>query len=511
MNEVRKLMVFDEALKQLKNKISVGSSNKTSDWRSVPLAIRQRAFFSAGLESERVAESMRSYLETYLAAEGSMSRADFVAEMRRLVIKEGIGKMLPDGTIDPRIDNSDLTDLRSLRRLQLIFDTNVEQARSFAQWREGQDEDVLWVWPAWRFVRVRPVGQPRDYHEAALGEVRRKDDLDFWMSLNRDFGVPYGPWGFESGCGVDEVERDEAIKLGLIKESEVIKPQLAELNDRFSASVEGLGGTSRQSFIKYCKSQGMSLSIKDGRARIKSSAKAPAKLKPLDASKPKTAAEALAKAKIEAEGEVTIEQCRILKEAIAGKHSQTINDYCPNITTIHTKLSAGSLQNIMSDFVGMVDKDVLEALPKISSIGNVPVASAIRGVRGDYIPEKHNIRYASDCDPTTFFHELIHWLHLNHPNRQLYSELKDYFNQRTKGLRPVQGVIEDDFLDYRNSTYAGRIYKGLDRGLELPTRHLEKLALSPDALANHMNHRSPKTGKLMWREAFIKCLPLLYY
>ena len=70
--------------------------------------------------------------------------------------------------------------------------------------------------------------------------MRRKDDLDFWLSMNRDFGVPWGPWGFSSGMGVEDVGRREAIALGIIKPGDVIAPVEREFNDRLSASVRDL-------------------------------------------------------------------------------------------------------------------------------------------------------------------------------------------------------------------------------------------------------------------------------
>lgn len=253
-------MPFSDALNYLRDKQAVGSSMDTAAWREVPAAIRNKAFFSATLTSAQVARRMQDYIDDFLSQDrdvnergqeffSSQGRSEFVSKFRQMMMDEGFGKVLPDGSIAPDINDNDLRDLRSCRRLQLIFDTQVEQAYSYGQFLEGQDEDILDIWPCWKFVRVRPVMSPRPYHDAALGQIRRKDDLDFWLSLNRDFNVPWGPWGFNSGCGTEDVDRAEAEAAGAIKPSDKVKPIAKEFNDRLQQSVAGLGPDVR-SWIK---------------------------------------------------------------------------------------------------------------------------------------------------------------------------------------------------------------------------------------------------------------------
>ena len=253
-------MPFSDALNYLRDKQAVGSSMDTAAWREVPAAIRNKAFFSATLTSAQVARRMQDYIDDFLSQDrdvnergqeffSSQGRSEFVSKFRQMMMDEGFGKVLPDGSIAPDINDNDLRDLRSCRRLQLIFDTQVEQAYSYGQFLEGQDEDILDIWPCWKFVRVRPVMSPRPYHDAALGQIRRKDDLDFWLSLNRDFNVPWGPWGFNSGCGTEDVDRAEAEAAGAIKPSDKVKPISKEFNDRLQQSVAGLGPDVR-SWIK---------------------------------------------------------------------------------------------------------------------------------------------------------------------------------------------------------------------------------------------------------------------
>ena len=68
--------------------------------------------------------------------------------------------------------------------------------------------------------------------------VRRKDDTKFWLEMNKKeiggLGVPHGPWGFNSQMDVQEVDREEAVALGLIKPKERIRDPKSEFNKALS-------------------------------------------------------------------------------------------------------------------------------------------------------------------------------------------------------------------------------------------------------------------------------------
>lgn len=241
---------FLEAIAKLVRRKVIPSRANSAQWREVSVALRERAFFSARVESARVLQGMQDYMQDFLEANRmengglvAQGRAEFVANMRELAIREGLGKIDPEtGRIDPNIRESDLTDIRSISRLQLIFDTQTEAAQEYGYFQQGQDPAILDVFPAQQFIRVRPVKAPRSYHQAAEGSIRRKDDLKFWLSMNRDFGVPWGPWGFGSGMGVEDVDRNEAIAAGVIREKDVVKPIEKKFNDGLSASVRDFSG-----------------------------------------------------------------------------------------------------------------------------------------------------------------------------------------------------------------------------------------------------------------------------
>lgn len=242
---------FAEALEKLRERKITPTALGTAELALIPVELRERSFFSAKVESARVLQAMKDYGDDFLAANRmenggfkATGRAEFVADMRELAIREGLGKVDPKtGRINPLIADSDLTDIRSISRLELIFDTMTESAQEYGYFVQGQDPAILDVFPAQRFIRIRPVSAPRSYHAANEGAVKRKDDAAFWLSMNRDFGVPWGPWGFNSGMGVEDVDREEAIALGVMKESDTVKPIAPQpLNKDLSAGVLGMSG-----------------------------------------------------------------------------------------------------------------------------------------------------------------------------------------------------------------------------------------------------------------------------
>lgn len=235
-----KPITFAEAQDALGSRHPVTSTLNSAQWRDVPVALRQRAQFSSEVENVRFLQRAQDFFGDFLSGarepNGALKaggRAQFVKELSKFAEAEGMGPL------DPR-DRGTIKDITSQRRLELIFDTQVQQAQDYGYWKQGQDPDILEAFPAQRFIRVRDVTKPRKYHEAALGEVRLKSDLDFWLSLNPDFDVPWGPWGFGSGCDVEDVDREEAEALGLISEDATAQPVEREFNEALEASTRGL-------------------------------------------------------------------------------------------------------------------------------------------------------------------------------------------------------------------------------------------------------------------------------
>jgi hypothetical protein len=244
-------MAFEDAIRFLLEKDPNPQEWDAGDWGIEKPAVRVRSFFSSRVESARFLDRAQGLIFDYLTkvrddlpnGERALrvgGREDFVMLMRSFMIEEGMAK--PDEF--QGVNQADLQDIRSVSRLRLIFDTNVRQAYGFGQWKQGMKPAVRRAFPAARFVRDRGVLEPRPRHAAHAGEVRLKTDLDWWARYQNDpkiggFGVPWGPYGFYSGMGQEDVSKAEAQRLGLKVEpspEEDAKP-LPGLNDALAASV----------------------------------------------------------------------------------------------------------------------------------------------------------------------------------------------------------------------------------------------------------------------------------
>lgn len=240
---------FEEALDKLGERSPVGSILRSAEWSLVPVQLRERAFFSATIESARWLQGRMDFLTDTLANTTALNekgeryfvaggRAKFIEEARAEAIRNGLRSMTDPNEI------GGLKDIQSATRLGLIYDVNIESAQNFGHWKQGQDPDILESFPAQRFVRVKPVRKPRPLHQAHQNDVARKDNLKFWLAMNSraigGFGVVWPPYGFHSGMDVQDVGREESDRLGLTTPDEkVIADQSSEIRDQ--APVPGSG------------------------------------------------------------------------------------------------------------------------------------------------------------------------------------------------------------------------------------------------------------------------------
>lgn len=201
--------------------------------------ILQRSVFSARMESARYLAKVREVCAQIAA--GEINQAD--ARLKLVTLLEQMGHS-PQG-------GGGIANPASIRRLNLIIDTQRQMAASVAVLSE-QTEATVTMWPAWELTRLETRAVPRpdwDRRWAAAGlacnfEGALKDCLialktsPIWQHLGngtggyRDtLGNPYPPFAFGSGMDWVEVDRDECIALGLVKEGEEIAaPSLASLS-----------------------------------------------------------------------------------------------------------------------------------------------------------------------------------------------------------------------------------------------------------------------------------------
>ncbi|MFA5265610.1 MAG: hypothetical protein WC378_17460 [Opitutaceae bacterium] len=240
-----------DALDYLGQKSVLPTTGRTWNLDKLPAEIRERAAFSAGVtQAEFIA---RAYAGARQLAAGTSDRATM-----RLQLKQMLGGM----DYQPaKGKEGGLQDLSSDARLNLILDTNSAQARGYAWDQAGQDQDLLDAYPAEEFLRVEDRDHPRTTWQALWNKKRAEVGSEgatdsgsgrmvalknhpIWRAINR-FGNDYEPFDFGSGMGKEDVDREDAVALGIIKPSQRIEPQERSFNDRLQASPEIMSGSLR--------------------------------------------------------------------------------------------------------------------------------------------------------------------------------------------------------------------------------------------------------------------------
>jgi hypothetical protein len=243
-----KIQPFTEAVQKIAAKTALGSRLRSDEWDLVPLAIRERAFFSARVESVRLLSDMQRSITDALAGNSTpggaiMSRDRFISDMRKVAQELGVGQL----------GKAEITDLQGPKRLGLIYDMQTRQARAYAKWKIDQDPDFLNEWPAQRLIRLQDRKEPRDWEErwaaaatavafegvASAGMIALKSS-PIWYELSR-FGTPWPPFDYESGMGLQDISRNEAERLGLVQPEDKLVPDgEATFNQSLEASTRGM-------------------------------------------------------------------------------------------------------------------------------------------------------------------------------------------------------------------------------------------------------------------------------
>ncbi|MEO0510552.1 MAG: hypothetical protein AAF065_11910 [Verrucomicrobiota bacterium] len=225
---------FDIAVNRLDAKTVVGSNLRTRQWDAVPAAIRDRAFFSAGVENVRVLEEMKRRIASDMVLDPDVAfegKSAFVADIRRTLGASG--------------DSGRLTDLGSTRRLELIYDMQTVEATEFGRHEMHQTTALLDAFPARELYREAAREVPRKWRKRWSdnkgkfygGRMIAKINDPIWTAISR-FSRPYSPFDFGSGMGTRDIERDEAERLGVIAPEETIEPKSQAFNAELLAGAK---------------------------------------------------------------------------------------------------------------------------------------------------------------------------------------------------------------------------------------------------------------------------------
>lgn len=227
------------AVEKFETRKATPSSMSSAEWERVAPAIREKCFFSARVNDAETLGKMRELIGKAVdtakrnPSEALVSPEKFISEMKSYLRGRGYA-----------VDGTALTDIASRRRLGLIYKMNYDEAREFAKYSRGQDSDALYMYPAQEFLRVEPRRVPRtDWQtrwRAAGGRIYggrmiALKSSPVWQNLSR-FDRPYPPYDFGSGMGVEDVDRDEAIELGLLPKDEPVD-EIPDFDDALEAEV----------------------------------------------------------------------------------------------------------------------------------------------------------------------------------------------------------------------------------------------------------------------------------
>jgi hypothetical protein len=234
---------FAEALASRKLKKVLPTSATSAELAKLGPQILERATFSAQLATmgplvkmDRLLTEMTSPAARQARGLGAIDAGTFRLEMREALAAAGYTP--PEGKAGSLLDH------RSDARLNLIAKMNTDAAYGYGQHVQANDPDLIDLYPCQELVRIESRKEEREWHERWVraggklhsGRMIARKDSGIWTSISR-FGVPYPPFDFNSGMGLREIRRKEAEELGVIKRSDIIKPDETRLTDKVEAAM----------------------------------------------------------------------------------------------------------------------------------------------------------------------------------------------------------------------------------------------------------------------------------
>lgn len=186
--------------------------------------LREQALFSARM-------TLRGYLERLQGVLAQVADGRLDESAARLALRAKLNEL---GYVAP---GEGLQDAASRARLDLVLRTNRQTAASMAQLARSEDPEFAALFPAWRLssggwrrqhrtdwpARWRAAGEAVGWKGAHRTQMVALKASPIWRALGdgvggfRDtLGNPYPPFAFGSSYGWREVDRVEAIELGLL-------------------------------------------------------------------------------------------------------------------------------------------------------------------------------------------------------------------------------------------------------------------------------------------------------
>lgn len=197
--------------------------------------IKDAALFSARTTKDSYLQMVRKYLGEVAAGTTTpqVAEAKLKQTLQNLGYTPEAGFPDNNGRVPPATPGS-IRDLSSSRRIQLILDTNVKQARSLGQIAASQGPVNLFMTPAWKLTRTGARKKPRGdwkrrwkaagdacgWQGAAKNVFVALKTSPIWKMLakgagnfNDTIGTDYPPFAFGSGMAWVGVSRREWIRI----------------------------------------------------------------------------------------------------------------------------------------------------------------------------------------------------------------------------------------------------------------------------------------------------------
>ena len=235
---------FREALDAHDVKSLLPTTGRTRDLQQLSSSIKRRSLFSATVQSATALQKLGDGASAILAGQADQA-----------TVRLGIKQLWQQLGYQPDPEHADgILDLGSSARIDLQIETNVATARGAGWYEQGQQSDVLDQYPAQELYDTAPSGDGkgrRDWVQRWIDcggkfspgnrMIAPKND-PIWNELGNPekfpdgLGNPYPPYAFSSKWRVRDIDRAEAIDLGLIDRDTELLPQPLAQEEKLQAS-----------------------------------------------------------------------------------------------------------------------------------------------------------------------------------------------------------------------------------------------------------------------------------
>jgi hypothetical protein len=253
---------FREALRRVAIRREMPTHLGTADLQAMDAGILRTSFFSARNAITSVLSEMKRAVLAILNPT-EISRPDRVEpgnpgglvtvglsqpEARQAIRAE----LKAAGYVPATEDRGTIKDFTSQQRLDLIIQTQVQTAQGYGYAAQGMDPAILDQWPAQELIRAEARNEERDWSARWLAAARSVGDAEaitawgttgrmvarkdspVWQALGDGAGGfdsdalhnPHPPFAFNSGMDVMDVDRDDAVQLGLLGRDDQVTPDL---------------------------------------------------------------------------------------------------------------------------------------------------------------------------------------------------------------------------------------------------------------------------------------------